>query len=277
MPELPEVETVRRILEPQLVGLKIESVQLNHPQVIAHPQPEAFAEAIKNQTITGTSRRGKFLTLQMSSGSLTIHLRMTGQLLVTPPDFPQEKHTHLILHLSNGQQLRYIDVRRFGRFWLLEAGEEDRCTGRHKLGPEPFDSQVTATYLQEKLEKRRKPVKEMLLDQSVVAGIGNIYADEILFHTKIYPGTLCCELTAAEWERLAEAIPAIMEWGIETNAMSPEDYLAGKGKEYRNTPDLKAYGHAGKPCPDCGTLFEKMVVGGRSSCYCPHCQPERRP
>lgn len=201
------------------------------------------------------SRRGKFLTIHFENNdSLTLHLRMTGQLLVTPPDYPEEKHTHLVAGLSDGMEIRYIDVRRFGRFWYLKADEADTVTGRSKLG------------------KRKKPIKEMLLDQSIVTGIGNIYSDEILFSACIYPETKCSYMTAEQWERLAKAIPHTLLWGIEANKMTAEEYLAGMGKEYRNTPFLKAYGHEGKPCPNCGSLFERITIGGRSSCFCPKCQ-----
>lgn len=275
MPELPEVETVRRVLSPQLCRRRIEAVQLHHPQIIAHPQPDQFVVLLPGQTITELTRRGKFLSLHFISGdTLTLHLRMTGQLLVTPADFPREKHTHLALELDNGQQLRFIDTRRFGRFWYLKKDEADTVTGRAKLGPEPFDERLTAAYLKEHLGTRRKAIKELLLDQSVIAGIGNIYSDEILFAARIYPGKSAASLSDEEWERLADQIPAVMDWATEKNQISPEDYLAGKGKDYRNTPYLKVYNHKGQPCPVCQTAFQKTTIGGRSCCFCPHCQAE---
>ena len=273
MPELPEVETVKRILAPQLCGRRIERVNIKNAQVIAHPDAESFADLLTGKTITGMSRRGKFLKAELEDGgSLCLHLRMTGQLLVTPADFPEEKHTHLIADLSDGKQLRYIDVRRFGRFWYLNKDEADVFTGMGQLGIEPDEPQLTAEYLRTKLGKKKKAIKEMLHDQSIVAGIGNIYSNEILFDSCIYPEKKCCELTADEWNRLAESIPKVIAWGIWTDAMTPEEYLEGKGKEYRNTADLKAYGSAGKPCVRCGTVMERITVGGRSSCFCPACQ-----
>lgn len=175
MPELPEVETVKRILEPQLQGQTIVNATVNHPQIIAHSEAESFRNKLAGQTIKGLSRRGKYLTIHFESDdSLTLHLRMTGQLLVTPPDYPEEKHTHLIVKLNGGNELRYIDVRRFGRFWFLDASETDTVTGIHKLGKEP--AEITSDYIIEKLSKRKKPIKEMLHEQSVIAGIGNIYS-----------------------------------------------------------------------------------------------------
>ena len=276
MPELPEVETVKRIIEPQITGQKIAGVDICNAQVIAHPTSEQFVESLPGRTFASMSRRAKYLSFHMDNGAeLVLHFRMTGQLLVTPEDYPMEKHTHVIIHLEDGRQIRYIDVRRFGRFWYLQKDEADTFTRRNKLGPEPWDTSFTANYLQTKLGKKKKAIKEMLHDQSVVAGIGNIYSDEILFVSGIYPETKCCELTEPDWQVLAEKIPEILEWGIETNAMSPEEYLAGKGKEYRNTPDLRVYGREGKPCVNCGADMERITIGGRSSCFCPVCQKKR--
>lgn len=273
MPELPEVETIRRIIEPQTADRSLVSISVHNPEIIAFPDADTFESSPTGCTFTKMSRRGKFLIFHLDNGGrLVLHLRMTGQLLVTPPDYQEEKHTHLIAELSNGKQLRYIDVRRFGRFWLLGRDEADAVTGMDKLGIEPDDEALTAVFLKEKLSKRRKAIKEMLLDQTVIAGIGNIYSDEILHAARIYPEKHCNTLTNAEWKRLAEQIPKVIAWATEANEITPEDYLAGKGKEYRNTPFLRAYGHSGKPCEVCGTPFEKMNVGGRSSCYCPKCQ-----
>lgn len=277
MPELPEVETVRRIIEPQIAGQKIVSVKILNSQVIAYPETEEFPCLLTGQTAMKMSRRGKFLTIHFeSSDRLCLHLRMTGQLLVTPRDFPEKKHMHLICDLSNGNQIRYIDQRRFGRFWFLKADEEDTVTGLSRLGIEPLDDELTWEYLKEKLGKRKKAIKEMLHDQSIVAGIGNIYSDEILYAAQIYPEKRCADLTDDEWKRLAEKIPEIISWGISVNKMTPEQYLAGMGKEYSNMDYFNAYGREGKPCRRCGTPMERIVIGGRSSCFCPNCQRNER-
>lgn len=276
MPELPEVETIKRIIEPQISGCKITGVDVCNRQIVAHPTPDEFVEILLGRTFVSMSRRGKYLIFHLDNGDeLILHLRMTGQLLLTPEDYPLEKHTHILIHLKNGMQIHYIDVRRFGRFWYIKKDESRSITGIDKLGIEPFDEQLTLDYLKEKIGKKKRPVKEMLHDQSVVAGIGNIYSDETLFAAGIYPGTRCSELTDDEWNKLAEMIPITLQWAIEKNQMSPEEYLAGKGKEYRNTPYLQAYGHQGKACPVCGSKFEKITVCGRSSCYCPKCQAKR--
>lgn len=274
MPELPEVETVRRILEPQIRGHRIEKITVNRPEIIAHPLPEEFVRAVCGRKMTGMGRRGKFLSLMLDNrDAVWLHLRMTGQLLVTPPEFPEEKHTHLIFGLEDGRELRFIDTRRFGRFWLLREGETDTFTGMEKLGLEPFDEELTGDWLQKRLGKRQRAIKECLLDQSVIAGIGNIHGDEILFQARIAPGRPANSLKAGEWERLAAAIPAMLEKGIEDNRMTPEEYLAGRGKEYRNGP-LLAYGREGQPCPRCQTPFCRIRLSARSSTYCPECQNE---
>lgn len=276
MPELPEVETIRRILGPQIMGRKIISLKVKNSQVIAHPDEKIFLNLLSGQIIENMSRRGKFLTIHFVNGDrLILHLRMTGQLLVTPAVFPEEKHTHLIAELSDGNQLRYIDVRRFGRFWYLRENETDTVTGQEKLGLEPWDEELTGNYLKEKLCYKKKTIKEMILDQSVVAGIGNIYSDEILFVSGIHPATKCTEINEEEWTCLARRIPEILSWGISVNKMSPEEYLEGKGKAYRNTPLLKVYGCSGQPCMICNSPLEKIIVGGRSSCYCPKCQGKK--
>ena len=273
MPELPEVETIRRVLEPQVKGLSITAVTVNRPEVIGHPTAEEFCQVLMGQTICAMTRRGKFLSVLLDSGDyFTLHLRMTGCLLLTPADYPAEKHTHIVFHLSSGDELRFSDTRRFGRFWLFRKGESDTYSGMDKLGLEPFDTDLTADYLQQHFEKRRKTVKECLLDQTVIAGIGNIYSDEILFTAKIHPACPANSLTKAEWERLAATIPEQLAYFIEKNALTLEEDLESKGRDYRNTPFLQVYGRGGEPCTNCGAILCRMTVGGRSSVYCPVCQ-----
>ena len=272
MPELPEVETVRRVLAPHLLKKTITEVQVHHAQVIAAPSPEQFAESVTEQTIAAFSRRGKFLRLLFESGDhLTVHLRMTGSLTIEPQTAPVEKHTHVVLALDDGSELRYEDVRRLGKLWFARRGEED-ISGTAKLGIEPFDDSLTAEYLRKKSHSSKKPVKSMLLDQSIVAGIGNIYSDEILFASGIRPDRPCSALTDGDFERLASAIPERLQFFIEKNAVSFEEYRSSKGRDYRNTPYLRVYGKGGEPCPACGNALQRLVLGGRSSVFCPHCQ-----
>ena len=176
---------------------------------------------------------------------------MTGCLLCTPASLPEEKHTHLVFHLNNDTELRFSDTRRFGRAWLLKKDEPDIYSGIEKLGKEPFDPDFSAEYLNFCFGKRKKAIKECLLEQSTIAGIGNIYSDEILFAAKLYP-----------------ARPA--------NSLTPEEYLHSKGQDYRNTPYLQVYGKEGNFCPICGHILCRIILGGRSSSFCPHCQQATR-
>lgn len=273
MPELPEVETIKRVLEPQVKSLEISDITANRTDIIAYPSAEIFCKKIKNQTISAMDRRGKFLIIVLESGDkIILHLRMTGCLLVTMHDQPQEKHTHIIFHLSNGSELRFSDTRRFGRFWYIQSHEADTYSGISKLGLEPFDKNLRAGYLETKFGRRKKTIKECLLDQSVVVGIGNIYSDEILFRARIYPLRPANSLTECEWERLSTVIPGCLAFFIEKNAITPEEYLETKGQDYRNTPFLQVYGHDGEGCPVCGEILCRIVIGGRSSVYCPRCQ-----
>lgn len=273
MPELPEIETIKSVIEPQIQGLMIENVMVKRPEVIDYPTADEFCRLLTGQTVSHMTRRGKFLIIQLKSNDhIILHLRMTGCLLLTPADCPEEKHTHIIFGLSNGKELRFSDTRRFGRFWLIQNGEEDTYSGIEKLGIEPFDKQMTAGYLNARLGKRKKAIKECLLDQSIIAGIGNIYSDEILYAVGIYPARPANSINMEEWERLAAVIPERISYFIETNKITPEEYLETKGQDYRNTPFLQVYGQAEKTCPKCGKTLCRIVVGGRGSVYCPVCQ-----
>lgn len=273
MPELPEVETIKRVLEPQIKGLTIEKVTAKRPEVVARPAADKFCRLLTGQTISHMTRRGKFLVIQLNSNDrIILHLRMTGCLLITPADYPEEKHTHIIFNLSNDKELRFSDTRRFGRLWLLGKDEADTYRGMDKLGIEPLDRLLTAGYLNTRLGKRKKAIKECLLDQNIIAGIGNIYSDEILFTAGIYPARPANSLDMREYERLAAAIPERISYFIEVNKITPEEYLETKGQDYRNTPFLQVYGQEGKPCPKCGETLCRIVVGCRSSVYCPICQ-----
>ena len=273
MPELPEVETIHRVTQPQIQGSTIENIDIRRPEVIARPEAAEFRRRLIGQTFSGMSRRGKFLIFHLADDSrLLLHLRMTGCLLVTPPDLPEEKHTHVVFRLDNGHELRFSDLRRFGRFWLFGSNEEDTVSGISKLGLEPFDKALTAEYLQNAFGSRRKAIKECLMEQGIIAGIGNIYSDELLFSAGVLPSRPANSLSKAEWERLALLIPEKMSYFVEKNSISFEDFLLTKGQDYRNTPFLQVYGHAGEHCPICGHALCRLKIGGRSSVFCPCCQ-----
>ena len=277
MPELPEVETIRRVIEPQIRGLVITRAVVRRPEVTAYPGADEFSRRLVGQTISHMTRKGKFLAIHLESRERVIlHLRMTGGLLLVPAQCPEEKYTHVVFSLDNGKELRFADMRRFGRFWLLREEETDTCTGMDKLGIDPLASACNAEYLRAHLSKRRKAIKECLLEQSIVAGIGNIYSDEILFTAGIHPARPANSLEQSEWERLAEVIPERISYFIEKNAITAEEYLETKGRDYRNTPFRQVYGHSGGPCPKCRETLCRMVIGGRSSVYCPVCQKENQ-
>ena len=273
MPELPEIETVKNVIGPQIRGLTIENVLVNRPEVVAHPTADDFCKEVTGRNISAMARRGKFLIIALDDQSrIILHLRMTGRLLVTPSDHQTERHTHIVMQLSNKTELRFSDTRRFGRFWLIKSGEKDPYSGIEKLGAEPLSAGCSAEYLQSRLGKRRKAIKSCLLDQSVIAGIGNIYSDEILFQAKIQPARSANSLTAEEWQRLSAKIPGCLSFFTEKNRISAADYLNTRGQEYRNTPFLQVYAHGGEPCPICGSTLIRTIIGGRSSVYCSNCQ-----
>ena len=273
MPELPEVETVVRTLRPQLQGRRIASIEIRHGDVVRYPEREAFAERLAGRSVAALRRRGKYICLDLDDGQLlAAHLRMTGRLICAGPEQELLPHTHLILGLDDGNQLRYADVRRFGGFWLLAPGEEDNVTGMSRLGREPLAADFDAAYLTGRLGRRSCPVKNGILDQSVIAGLGNIYADETLFAAGVRPDRLCRSLTAEEWQRVAAAIPPILESAIAHKGTTFSDFLDGEGKRGENAAFLQAYGRAGKACPKCGAVMEKTRIGGRGTCYCPCCQ-----
>lgn len=275
MPELPEVETIKNVIEPQIRGATIQNVTVNRPEVVDYPDTETFCIHLAGQTISHMSRRGKYLTFHLISGDYFImHLRMTGCLLVARPDRPTEKHTHVVFQLDNGLQMRFSDTRRFGRFWLLCGGEDDLYSGVESLGVEPLSGDLTAEYLQIHFGKRKKSIKQCLMEQKIIAGIGNIYSDEILFSANLHPARPANSLDNDEWERLADRIAQVLTYFIDKNAITPEEYLQGRGQDYRNTPFLQVYGQEGDPCPICESRLCRLVIGGRSSIYCPDCQKD---
>lgn len=276
MPELPEIETVKRTLAPLLCGRVISEAALLRPEVIRHPLAADFAARLRGCRIMALARRGKYLLTELSSAAgaqtLVAHLRMTGRLLCTPGDHPLKPHTHVIFRLDNDMELRFSDTRRFGGLWLLAAGEPDTFTGMARLGVEPLGASFSAAYLKNKLGRRRVAVKCALLDQSVVAGLGNIYVDETLFRARIHPARLCCTLADAEWQAVADAVPPVLEAAIANNGTTFHDFLDGEGREGQNMPLLDAYGRAGQPCRRCGARMEKTRINGRGTCFCPNCQ-----
>jgi DNA-formamidopyrimidine glycosylase len=273
MPELPEVETVVCELRPHLVGRRILDAGVLWPRTLATPDLTSFVERLRGREITGLGRRGKYLLFELDSGeSLIIHLRMTGRLEIAADDSPLRAGAHVRawFNLTDGECLVFSDPRKFGRIWL--AHESGEVLGG--LGPEPLDWAFDARRLAGRIGGRRTAVKALLLDQSVVAGIGNIYADEALHLAGIHPLRPGASLTDDEINRLHEAIRQVLREAISQQGTTLRDYRPPYGQEgaYRNS--LRVYQQTGRPCPRCGTPIERIRVTQRSTHYCPRCQPE---
>ncbi|MEG6617032.1 bifunctional DNA-formamidopyrimidine glycosylase/DNA-(apurinic or apyrimidinic site) lyase [Peptococcaceae bacterium 1198_IL3148] len=273
MPELPEVETVKRSLEKLIIGLKISDVEVLAPSVVVDHQPESFRAILNGLQVENLQRRGKYLIINLSDQlTLVIHLRMTGRLVYLTPDQPPPKYTHLLFHFDNQSRLAFADMRRFGRINLLPTAELKKLSGLKDLGPEPLTGDFSIDYLHQTLKKRRTKIKPLLLNQTFVAGLGNIYADEALHRAQIHPERLAAELNAEEMARLYQAIVGVLTQGIENRGTSFSDYVDGLGNKGSNQHLLKAYNREGEPCHRCGNLILRKKVGGRSSYYCPQCQ-----
>lgn len=281
MPELPEVETVRRGLNKLTTNQVIEGSEVLLPRTIAYPLSIAkFENEIRGTAISSWQRRGKYLIAHLSdqasqpAGYLGVHLRMTGQLLWVKQSDSLQKHTRVRLFLPNNQELRFVDTRTFGKFWFVPPASslETVITGLQKLGPEPFAKEFTREYLAIKLSKRRRNIKTLLLDQNIVAGIGNIYADETLFKSKIRPETLASELTSSQVDHLHTAIIEVLQVAIANGGTTFSDFLNLLGVQGNYSDSALVYGRQGKPCRVCQTPIEKIKLGGRSSHFCPRCQ-----
>ncbi len=277
MPELPEVETVVRTLSPYILGQKIKKVEVFYPTSIAMPAENIFCRRMINQEITKITRRGKYILLYCQKGDcLVVHLRMTGQLLFCAPEENLDKHTIAVWHLASGQQMRFIDQRRFGRIWLLDQKKQgnafEHFSNLSSLGPEPLEKDFTVDYLYTAAQKKKMPIKGFLLDQTQIAGLGNIYTDESLFAAKINPRRPACTLTIAEAERLWQAIRDVLTGALAKQGTTIRDYRDGLGIAGSFQGYLKAYGREGKPCTICGQPMVRIKIAGRSTCFCPYCQ-----
>jgi len=269
MPELPEVETIVRGLREPLVGRRFTGLRIGWENLIAKPTAEEFKRRIVGQKILDMKRRGKYLVFALSGGeSLIIHLRMTGQLLIRNSGDELDKHDHLIFELDDGRELRFNNVRKLGRVYLVD--DEDEVMG--KLGPEPLDDDFTPADFAALLCGKRGMIKPLLLNQRFIAGIGNIYADEALFAARIHPERRADTLTAEEIERLYDAICQVLRQGIENRGTTFSTYRDAEGKEGRNQEYLRVFRRTDQPCPRCGTPIKRTVVGGRGTYFCPKCQ-----
>ncbi|MGZ0040489.1 DNA-formamidopyrimidine glycosylase [Paenibacillus ottowii] len=276
MPELPEVETIKRTLNELIVDKHIDHVTVNLPRIIQRPDDiHAFAMELAGHRITGVERRGKFLRILLDGLVLVSHLRMEGRYGLYSQDDPVEKHTHVIFHFKDGTELRYQDVRQFGTMHLFPAGQDLLEKPLNKLGLEPMDEAFTPEMLRAAVGTRSTSIKAALLNQSYVVGIGNIYVDESLFKAGIHPAQPAKSLTDSQFNVLHEAIVSTLGASIKVGGSSIKSFVNGQGKTGDFQHQLQIYGRNAKPCINCGILIEKSVVAGRGTHHCPICQPLR--
>ena len=280
MPELPEVETVRRGLERQTGGFMITRLAVLRDRAIAAPRhdPEGFCSAMQGRRVLAWSRRGKYLIASLDQGHWGVHLRMTGQFLWLEAQrslaHPACRHTRVQLWNDHGQELRFIDTRSFAEMWWVPPGEaiDSVITGLRRLGPEPFDPDFNAAYLARRLKGSTRPIKSALLDQALVAGVGNIYADESLFAAGIRPQTASGRLGPKRLAALHEALVQVLEASIGAGGTTFSDFrdLTGTNGNYGGMAWV--YRRGGQPCRRCGELIRREKLSGRSSHWCPRCQ-----
>lgn len=276
MPELPEVETIRRDLEPLVTGRTITGVEVDPATLplLAGTTFDVLESNLVGRAIKSLGRRGKYLLFELDDGRWFVaHLRMTGRLVWRPHNAPPEQYQRARLMLDNGCDLRWSDLRKFGT-WRIYDRLDDLLA---KLGPEPIDENFDLKTFRAALAGRTAPVKAVLLDQRRMAGLGNIYVDEALFQARIRPDTPAGELSSAAVKRLHQAVRDVLERGIEYRGASFRDYVDGQGNQGQQHMYVQVFRRDGKPCYTCGTIIQKTVVGGRGTHFCPRCQrPSRR-
>lgn len=273
MPELPEVETVKRTLEQFVIGKEIKDVDIYWPKMIKHPDDiNVFRRLTVGQKINKIGRKGKFLLFYLDDYVLISHLRMEGKYGVYGPEEEKSKHTHVIFRFTDGQTLHYKDVRKFGTMHLYQIGEEFDLKPLNQLGVEPFSGAFTSDFLYEKLQKTSRVIKSALLDQSIVTGLGNIYVDEALFRSGIHPERLASSLAEYEVKRLKDEIIQTLSDAVQAGGTTIRSYLNSQGEIGMFQLKLMVYGKTGEPCRSCGTLIEKTRVGNRGTHICPNCQ-----
>lgn len=272
MPELPEVETIVRDLRPKLVGRRLAAVRRGDKALRRH-WDGAWDEQLAGRRVRAVDRRGKWIVLDLDAGlTLVVHLGMTGQLKVVPAAAELEAHTHLVFDLDRRrEQLRFRDIRRFGSATVFGGKEAlDAFFDASGLGPEPWS--LEACYWRERLAGTRRSLKAVLLDQRVVAGVGNIYADESLFEAKLRPTRLGCDLKPKDADRLRKAVLAVLERAIDKRGSSIRNYVGGSGLQGGYQREFRVYGQDGKPCPRCRRPIALIRLAGRATHYCPKCQ-----
>ena len=269
MPELPEVETVTNEIRPYVLGRRIDNVEVFWPGTVKGNTVEEFISGLRAQTVTTVRRRGKFIVWELSSGKrLLTHLKMTGALIVQGASTPPPPYNRVEITLDNGQKVYFRDPRKFGRMRVV-----DHDKSLDELGPEPLEPEFTAEILESILKKRKSPIKPTLLDQTLIAGIGNMYADEALFEAKIHPLRAADSLSPAEYRGLHKAIQHVLNTAIEAKGASISNYVRPGGELGQAHFAFKVAHRRGENCPVCQTPLARIVVRGRGTYLCPYCQP----
>ncbi|SFG08702.1 DNA-(apurinic or apyrimidinic site) lyase [Halobacillus alkaliphilus] len=273
MPELPEVETVRQTLKTLILNKTIDDVSVYWGNIIKNPKdPDEFKRLLKNQSFLDIERKGKFMIFHMEDLVLVSHLRMEGKFGLYEAEVEKPKHTHIVFHFTDGTELRYDDVRKFGTMHVFPKGEEKDRKPLNQLGPDPFDKAFTLDYFFHKLQKTSRNIKAVLLDQSIVAGLGNIYVDEALYRARIHPERLANQLLKEEADRIRKSSVQIIEEAISLGGSTIRSYLNSQGKIGSFQQNLKVYGKQDTICMECGDLIIKTKVSGRGTHICPTCQ-----
>ncbi|QKY69653.1 DNA-formamidopyrimidine glycosylase [Lentibacillus sp. CBA3610] len=273
MPELPEVETIKNTLKRFVIDKTITDVSVFWPKIIKRPDDiEQFKQLLTEQTIQAIHRKGKFLLFELDDAVLVSHLRMEGKYNVHLSAEPVKKHTHVIFKFNNGEELRYNDVRKFGTMHLFKKGDECNHKPLNQLAPDPFDEAFTVDYLYRKLKKTDRLIKSVLLDQSVVAGLGNIYVDETLFKAKIHPLRKANKLKKKEATAIWEAAISTLKEAVDQGGTTIRSYVNSQGDMGMFQQELFVYGQENEPCKTCGKTIVKMKVGGRGTHVCVSCQ-----
>lgn len=271
MPELPEVETTRRGIAPHAEGKRIDALDVRDGR-LRWPVPATLAAWAQGQTIQAINRRGKYLLLRLDKGTLLVHLGMSGSLRVLPNNKIAQKHDHIDLRLHDGTRLRYNDPRRFGAWLFTEADINQHPLISH-LGPEPLSEAFQASYLYACTRRRKSKIKSLIMDARIVVGVGNIYANEALFLSGIYPHKAAGRLSKQMCERLVSNIRYVLNRAIKLGGTTLRDFVGGDGKPGYFAQSLKVYGQVGQACRACGTPIKELRTNQRSTCYCPNCQP----
>jgi len=272
MPELPEVETIRRTLAEHVRDIKIEEIKLIWPAAVCGWEDKAFEDLVTGRRIKTVDRRGKYLMILLDEDlTLIAHMRMTGRLNYYPDHQEPEKHTHVVFRLERGE-LHFSDVRKFGRIQAIPTPLRFSESSLGKLGPEPLDAEFTPEVLKERFWKKKLSVKAALLDQHVLAGLGNIYVDESLFRAGISPGRGVDTLSEEEISKLHQAIQNVLQAGIDAQGTSFRDYRDANGEKGSFQQSLQVYGRGGEPCQVCGQTLERKRLAGRTTVYCLSCQ-----